>query len=46
MIAGNIYELFKEIEGIGSEYEVMRSIFYHTGYSPVVLFFEGNIVGQ
>lgn len=46
MIAGNIYELFKTIEGIGSEYEVMRSIFYHMGYSPMVLFGEANIVGQ
>lgn len=46
MIAGNIYDLFKNIEGVGSEYEVMRSIFYNMGYSPMVLFSEANIVGQ
>ncbi len=46
MIAGNIYDLFKNVEAVGSEYEVMRSIFYNMGYSPMVLFSEANIVGQ
>lgn len=46
MISGNIYDLFQKVEAIGSEYEVMRSIFYHMGYSPMVLFSEANIVGQ
>ncbi len=46
MISGNIYDLFKNIEGLGSEYEVMRSVFYNMGYSPMVLFNEANIVGQ
>lgn len=46
MIAGNIYDLFKKVEAIGSEYEVMRSIFYHMGYSPMVLFSEANIIGK
>ncbi len=45
MIAGNIYELFKDIRGIGSQYEVMRSIFYVMGYSPMVLFGNVNVVG-
>lgn len=46
MIAGNIYDLFKNVEAIGSEYEVMRSIFYTMGYSPMVLFSEANIIGK
>lgn len=46
MIAGNIYELFKDVQAIGSQYEVMRSIFYHMGYSPMVKFGGLNIVGQ
>jgi len=46
MIAGNIYEMFKNIEAIGTEVEPMRSIFYHMGYSPMVLFSEVNIVGK
>lgn len=46
MIAGNIYDLFKNIEAIGSEYEAMRSIFYHMGYSPMVHFSEVNIIGK
>lgn len=46
MIAGNIYELFKNIQGIGTELKPMRSIFYHMGYSPMVWFGEANIVGK
>jgi PmbA protein len=46
MIAGNIYDLFQKVEAIGSEYEVMRSIFYTMGYSPMVLFSEANIIGK
>lgn len=46
MIAGNIYDLFKNVEAIGTRYEVMRSIFYHMGYSPMVLFKEASIVGK
>ena len=46
MIAGNIYDLFKNVEAIGTQYEVMRSIFYHMGYSPMVLFKEASIVGK
>lgn len=46
MIAGNIYDLFKKVEAIGTEKEVMRSIFYTMGYSPMVLFSEANIVGK
>jgi len=46
MIAGNIYDLFKNVEAIGTHYEVMRSIFYHMGYSPMVLFKEASIVGK
>lgn len=46
MIAGNIYDLFQKVEAVGSEYEVMRSIFYHMGYSPMILFSEANIIGK
>lgn len=46
MIAGNIYDLFQNVEAIGTHYEVMRSIFYHMGYSPMVLFKEASIVGK
>ena len=46
MIAGNIYDLFQKVEAIGTEKEVMRSIFYTMGYSPMVLFSEANIVGK
>jgi PmbA protein len=46
MIAGNIYDLFQKVEAIGTEKEVMRSIFYTMGYSPMVLFSEVNIVGK
>lgn len=46
MIAGNIYELFKNVEAIGRKQEVMHSIFYEMGYSPMVLFSEANIVGK
>ncbi len=46
MVSGNIYELFKNVEAIGMRYEVMRSIFYHMGYSPMVLFSEASIVGK
>lgn len=46
MIAGNIYELFKSVEAIGSQYEVMRSIFYQMGYSPMVKFSGVNIIGK
>lgn len=46
MIAGNIYDLFKNIEAIGTERKPMRSIFYYMGYSPMVLFKEANIVGK
>lgn len=46
MIAGNIYQFFKEVEAIGTELEPMRSIFYHMGYSPMVLFKSASIVGK
>ncbi len=46
MIAGNIYELFNDIEAIGTELEPMRGIFYHLGYSPMVKFGGVNIVGK
>lgn len=46
MIAGNIYDLFTKIDGIGNEYETMRGLFYVMGYSPKVLFSEMNIVGK
>ncbi|HAS72624.1 MAG TPA: hypothetical protein DCS67_00595 [Clostridiales bacterium UBA8960] len=46
MIAGNIYDLFKGIEAIGTKMEPMRSIFYHMGYSPMVKFAEVNIIGK
>ena len=46
MIAGNIYDLFKNIEAIGTKMEPMRSIFYHMGYSPMVKFAEANIIGK
>lgn len=46
MIAGNIYDLFKNVEAIGTQKEVMRSIFYHMGYAPMVLFSEANIIGK
>ncbi len=46
MIAGNIYQFFKEVEAIGTEVEPMRSIFYHMGYSPMVLFKSASIVGK
>ncbi len=46
MITGNIYDLFKNVEAVGTHYEVMRSIFYHMGYSPMVLFKEATILGK
>ncbi len=46
MIAGNIYDLFQNIEAIGTEKHVMKSIFYHMGFSPMVLFKEVNIIGK
>ncbi len=46
MIAGNIYDLFQNIQAVGTQKEVMRSIFYHMGYSPMVLFSEANIIGK
>lgn len=46
MIAGNIYDLFRNIQAIGTQQEVMHSIFYHMGYSPMVLFSEANIIGK
>lgn len=46
MIAGNIYDLFKEVEAIGTNLEPMRGIFYHMGYSPMVKFSSVNIVGK
>lgn len=46
IIAGNVYELFKNIEAIGSEYSSMNGVFYPIGYSPMVLFGETNIIGQ
>lgn len=46
MIAGNIYEMFKNIEAIGTKMEPMRSIFYHMGYAPMVKFSEVNIIGK
>lgn len=45
MIAGNIYDLFKEVEALGGSYEVMRGIFYNMGYSPMVKFKSVSIVG-
>jgi PmbA protein len=46
MIAGNIYDLFKSVEAIGSEYEVMHSIFYPMGYAPMVKFSQATIIGK
>lgn len=46
MIAGNIYDLFKSVEAIGTEYEVMHSIFYPMGYAPMVKFSQATIVGK
>ena len=46
MIAGNIYDLFKSVEAIGTEYEVMHSIFYPMGYAPMVKFGNVNIIGK
>lgn len=46
MIAGNIYDMFKDIEAIGTALEPMRGIFYHMGYSPMVKFGGVNIVGK
>lgn len=46
MIAGNIYELFNEIEALGTKKEPMRGIFYLMGYSPMVKFREVSIVGK
>lgn len=46
MIAGNIYDLFKSVEAIGTEYEVMHSIFYPMGYAPMVKFGDVNIIGK
>ena len=46
MIAGNIYDLFKNVESIGTELEPMRGIFYHMGYSPMVKFSSASIVGK
>lgn len=46
MVAGNVYDLFKHVEAIGSEYEPMNGIFYPIGYSPMVLFSEANIIGK
>lgn len=45
MMAGNIYELFKQVEAMGGSYEVMRGIFYNMGYSPMVKFSSVNLVG-
>lgn len=45
MMAGNIYELFKDVEALGGSYEVMRGIFYNMGYSPMVKFASVNLVG-
>lgn len=44
MIAGNIYDFFKEIEGLGTTEEVMTGIFYPIGISPMVSFKEANII--
>lgn len=46
MVAGNVYDLFKNVEAVGSEYEAMSGIFYPIGYSPMVLFSEANIIGK
>lgn len=46
MIAGNIYDLFKEVEAIGTNLEPMTGIFYHMGYSPMVKFRTASIVGK
>lgn len=45
MVAGNIYDLFKTVEAVGTEKNVMYSIFYPMGYSPMVLFSEASVVG-
>lgn len=44
MIAGNIYDFFKEIDAMGSKDEIMFGIFYPIGISPMVSFKEANIV--
>lgn len=46
MVAGNIYQDFKKIIGLGTRLEVMRAIFYNLGYSPAVLFSELSVVGK
>ena len=46
MVAGNIYDDFKKISAIGTKQEIMRTIFYTIGYSPIVLFDELSIVGK
>jgi PmbA protein len=46
MVAGNIYELFKNVGAIGTEKEIMRGIFYNLGYSPMVLFNDVSIIGS
>ncbi|MDF2590846.1 MAG: peptidase modulator of gyrase [Clostridia bacterium] len=46
MVAGNIYEDFKKIAAIGTRNEVMRTIFYSMGYSPMILFKDLSIVGK
>lgn len=46
MIAGNIYEMFKDIEAVGTRLEPMRSIFYHMGYSPMVKFSQANLIAK
>lgn len=44
MIAGNIYDFFKEIEALGTANEIMTGIFYPIGISPMVSFKEANII--
>nr|WP_278244902.1 metallopeptidase TldD-related protein [Fervidicella metallireducens] len=46
MVAGNIYETFKNISAMGTRLEPMDAIFYSIGYSPAVLFKEISVVGK
>lgn len=46
MVAGNIYDTFKNITAMGTKLEPMNAIFYSIGYSPAVLFKEISVVGK
>ncbi len=45
MVAGNIYDDFKKIVGIGQTLQPMQVVFYPMGYSPAVRFETLSIVG-